>query len=167
MKYWYIILAIGIVACGTPESPKSEKLSDKTENVNTTSYMSYGTKIKANGALPVKELETAIEGKDTVFIKLEATIIETCPKKGCWMTVDVGNEEEIMVRFTDYGFFVPTEEQEGKTAIFEGRAFRDTVDVETLQHYAEDAGKPQEEIDQITEPEITIAFLADGVIIKQ
>ena len=39
--------------------------------------------------------------------------------------------------------------------------------VKELRHYAEDAGKSKEEIDLITEPEITISFLADGVLIKE
>ena len=38
--------------------------------------------------------------------------------------------------------------------------------VEELKHYAEDAGETQEVIDAITEPEISLAFEAKGVIIK-
>ena len=34
------------------------------------------------------------------------------------------------------------------------------------KHYAEDAGKSEEEIAAINEPEYDINFIADGVIIK-
>ena len=35
-----------------------------------------------------------------------------------------------------------------------------------LKHYAEDAGKSEEEIALITEPIYELGFIADGVIIK-
>ena len=40
------------------------------------------------------------------------------------------------------------------------------VDVATLQHYAEDAGKSKEAIAAITEPQEMLTFEAEGVIIK-
>jgi hypothetical protein len=36
-----------------------------------------------------------------------------------------------------------------------------------LKHYAEDAGKSEEEIAQITEPSYDLGFTADGVIIAE
>ena len=42
----------------------------------------------------------------------------------------------------------------------------ETQTVDWLKHKAEDAGKSQEEIDAITEPEVKVSFMADGVIIK-
>jgi hypothetical protein len=47
-----------------------------------------------------------------------------------------------------------------------GYATVDTVDVEMLRHFAEDAGKSQDEIDAITEPEYELTFEATGVLIK-
>ena len=41
-----------------------------------------------------------------------------------------------------------------------------SVSVEMLKHYAEDAGEPEDVIEAITEPEISIGFEAFGVIIK-
>ena len=69
------------------------------------------------------------------------------------------------VRFMDYGFFVPTKGLEGKKAVMQGTATREVVDVPTLRHYAEDAGKSKEEIELITDPETNLMFLADGVLI--
>ena len=36
-----------------------------------------------------------------------------------------------------------------------------------LRHYAEDAGKTEEEIMTITEPEYVLSFTANGVIIQE
>ena len=98
--------------------------------------------------------------------KLEGQILSTCPMKGCWMRMSV-EQDTILVRFKDYGFFVPKSGAEGKSAIVNGNISVDTLSVAQLKHYAEDAGKSEEEISFITQPEITISFLADGVIIKQ
>jgi hypothetical protein len=70
-----------------------------------------------------------------------------------------------MVTFKDYGFFVPLESG-GKTALMKGIAYYDTISVEMLKHYAEDAGKSEEEIALITEPELAISFEASGVKLK-
>ena len=86
-------------------------------------------------------------------------------KKGCWMTLDTG-EDTLFIKFRDYGFFVPIDSVEGKTAVIQGDLFLDTTTVEMLKHYAEDAGKSEEEIAQITEPIYELGFIADGVIIK-
>jgi len=71
-----------------------------------------------------------------------------------------------MVRFKDYGFFMPLDSQ-GKQVIVEGKAFVKITPVDELQHYAEDAGKSKEEIAKITEPRKEFAFEANGVLIKK
>ena len=85
--------------------------------------------------------------------------------KGCWMKMNVNNDT-ILVRFKDYGFFVPKNGIEGKSSVINGKISIDTLSIDQLKHYAEDAGKTKAEIALINEPEITISFLADGVIIK-
>ena len=76
------------------------------------------------------------------------------------------NNDTLLVRFKDYGFFVPKTGSEGKSVIINGKLSIDTLSVGQLKHYAEDAGKTKFEISLITKPEITLSFLADGVIIK-
>ena len=99
-------------------------------------------------------------------IKLEGEILSSCPMKGCWMKISC-KKDTVLVRFKDYGFFVPKNGIEGKRTIINGNISVDTLSVAQLQHYAEDAGKSKEEIALITKPEITISFLADGVLIKE
>ena len=98
--------------------------------------------------------------------KLEGQILSTCPMKGCWMKMSV-ERDTILVRFKDYGFFVPKSGAEGKSAIINGKLSVDTLSVAQLRHYAEDAGKSKEEVSKIVKPEITISFLADGVVIDR
>ena len=99
-------------------------------------------------------------------VKIEGEILSSCPMKGCWMRISV-EKDTVLVRFKDYGFFVPKSGIEGKSTIINGSLSVDTLSIAQLQHYAEDAGKSKKEIALITKPEITISFLADGVLIKE
>ena len=165
-KVIFAILLFGFYACS--ETPQNAEVEDSTEEVvvETVAMNFYGDTIDPNGAISPTELYIQMEGKDTMEVMMAATINETCPKKGCWMTLDMGNGEEMRVRFKDYGFFVPTEGLGGKTATVKGIAFTDTVSVDYLRHYAEDANASEEEIAAITEPEIRINFEATGVVIE-
>ena len=98
-------------------------------------------------------------------VVLDGVITQTCAKKGCWMEVKV-ELDTILVRFKDYGFFVPKSGLEKKETIIEGYPKQDTISVKMLKHYAEDAGKTKKEIDKITTPKYKISFIADGVIIR-
>ena len=126
----------------------------------------FGEELSNNKAVKATTLAKSMEGKETMEVKLKGEINEVCQMKGCWMTVDAGKETEIRVTFKDYGFFVP-KDAAGKTVVFEGEAKYETVDVETLKHYAEDAGKSQEEIDAITESQTKLTFVASGVEIME
>jgi len=99
-------------------------------------------------------------------VKIEGEILSSCPMKGCWMRIFV-EKDTVLVRFKDYGFFVPKSGIEGKSTIINGSLSVDTLSIAQLQHYAEDAGKSKKEIALITKPEVTISFLADGVLIKE
>ena len=48
-----------------------------------------------------------------------------------------------------------------------GDIFRDTISIERLRHYAEDAKKSKKEILAITQPEYKINMIADAVAIKE
>lgn len=123
----------------------------------------YGEKIDKTGAI---EIQKAIDQNKDSTLKLKGEILTTCANKGCWMTMKVNDDQEIRVTFKDYGFFVPTEGVEGKTAIVQGELKKEVTDVETLKHFAEDAGKTEEEIAMITEPKEEYSFVASGVIIE-
>jgi len=100
-------------------------------------------------------------GESNVVVR--GTIIDVCPKKGCWMRVRDG-DDELFVRFQDYAFFVPMNAT-GRDIVMHGTALSQTASVEELRHYAADAGKSQAEIAAITEPEQRVTFFADSVYI--
>ncbi|MDX6746447.1 DUF4920 domain-containing protein [Polaribacter sp. PL03] len=131
-------------------------------------YASYGDKISEEKAMTSKEMLTKFESMnvgDTVNVKFASEIKEVCVKKGCWMKLPLAEETETMVRFKDYGFFMPLDSK-GKEVIVEGKAFVKITPVEELQHYAEDAGKSKEEIAKIIAPKKEFAFEANGVLLK-
>ena len=113
----------------------------------------------------IKTINTSLKAS-TNRIKIKGEIISTCPMKGCWMNMLVSNDT-VLVRFKDYGFFVPKQGVEGDSVIVNGFLSVDTLSVPQLRHYAEDAGKNNEEIMKIKKPKITLSFLADGVAIQE
>ena len=125
----------------------------------------FGEPITTENALAPAEFINTVEQRGEATAKVEGEVTNVCAVKGCWMTMDVGGQE-MMVRFKDYGFFVP-KDAAGKTAVVQGQAKVDTVDVATLRHYAEDAGKSAEEVKAITEPEVKLSFEADGVLLRE
>jgi hypothetical protein len=165
MKITIITLAVLIffVSC------KEKKDSNKDFQKENITYLSYGKKITAENAVSkegmAKKFEDLKKG-DTIDMKFASNINEVCKTKGCWMKLDLGSDSEAMVRFTDYGFFVPLNSDK-RDVIIEGRAFVSEISVEELQHYAKDAGKSEEEIAQITEPKTSFGFEADGVLMVQ
>lgn len=127
--------------------------------------VTYGKAIDKNKAVSVKSLESSLEKSENYAGKIEGEVVAVCKKKGCFLTLKrEGNGDPIMVRFTDYGYFVP-EDLVGKTVVVEGKAKVKETTVEWLKHYAEDQGKSKEEIAKIKEPKRDINIVADGVLV--
>jgi len=166
-KLLLMLPALLLFACGAQTEKNNQESSINDEATSDQAVVNfYGDTISADGAITVDELVAQMEGVDTLKTKVEGTINQTCQMKGCWMTMAMADGSEMRVKFKDYGFFVPTEGAEGKTAIIEGMAFTDTISVDHLKHLAEDAGKTEEQIAAINEPEVGLNFEAHGVIIR-
>ncbi|SED08357.1 protein of unknown function [Tenacibaculum sp. MAR_2009_124] len=147
----------------------TNKENSTEEKTQKAEYVSFGEKISSNAPITKTELLNKyknLKSGDTLDLKFTSSINSVCKKKGCWMKLDLGENKESMVRFKDYGFFMPLN-SEDKEVIVNGKAFVTEISVDELQHYAKDAGKPEEEIAKITEPEYTYAFEADGVLMKE
>ena len=132
---------------------------------NDNNYERYGELFETSEIINY-ELERDNFLNSSSKVKIEGEILSSCPMKGCWMKISV-EKDTVLVRFKDYSFFVPKNGIEGKSTIINGKLSVDTLSIAQLQHYAEDAGKSKEEISFISKPEITISFLADGVLIKE
>jgi hypothetical protein len=125
----------------------------------------YGQKIDFQGIDNYYSVKNDLLKVNKKHVKIKGKILSSCPMKGCWMKVNVDNDT-LLVRFKDYGFFVPKSGLEGKSTILSGIISIDTLSVAQLQHYAEDAGKSSNEINLIKNPQITLSVLADGVLIE-
>lgn len=171
-RFHYLTLAVlvgfGMTACNqADEAASAEPMATETSTeAELPSTGNFGKTITEDGAVTLASIETEVVPGEEYAAKVEGEIVEVCQKKGCWMTVKKDDGSVVRVTFKDYGFFVP-KDAAGKWVVMEGVAFYDTLSVATLQHYAEDAGKPAEEVAKITEPEYKVTFEADGVIIKQ
>lgn len=175
MKYISMfLLAAGLMlACqsntsqGGAEGEDAPAMTFPKDSVATDGSASFhGFRIEEGGAIPVVQLKDHVMQNGPAELKIEGDVEAVCQAKGCWMTMKLDEEETMRVTFKDYGFFVP-KDASGKKSVLEGRVFTDTVSVEERRHYAVDGGMSEEEAAQtITEPEISLAFEATGVIIK-
>ena len=140
----------------------------KKEEVKVN-YASFGEKITTENVISKNEMFSkfkTLKTGDTIDVKFASTVNKVCKTKGCWMKIDLGEEQEATVKFKDYGFFVPMNSEE-RMVVVSGKAYASVVSIEELQHFALDAGKSEEEVAKITEPKFTYSFLADGVLIAE
>lgn len=161
--YLTVLTSFLLTSCGSGEEKKEE--APKEDSTATSSAYKAGEEIDPAGALNIATMLDSLKGKDSMEVKLTAKINEVCQVKGCWMTVDLGNGEDMRVRFKDYAFFVP-KDANGKTATMQGWVKVDTIGVDELKHLAGDAGKSKDKIDAIKEPKPEMTFMASGVIIE-
>lgn len=86
--------------------------------------MVYGKATTTAGAISVKALTQKLHADTNQrFIgKVRGEIMEVCKQKGCYIRLKPeGKGEPIMVRFKDYGFFMP-QDALGKTIVLDGQA---------------------------------------------
>lgn len=168
MKNLWILLAFAVIFLFSCKNIDNNKDVDSAQNQQDLAYSSYGEKISSQNSLTPAEMEekfSNLKEGDTIEVSFKTTVNSVCKGKGCWMTLDLPQEEDVMVKFKDYGFFVPMDIEE-KEVVVNGKAFVAEVSVEEQQHYAEDKGDSPEKIAAITQPKRTLTFLADGVLIK-
>lgn len=168
MKYLWILpvfALLSLLSCKNVDNTKDVEVIAETPNL---AYSSYGEQISSQNSLTAAEMEERFKNLkegDTIEVSFKTKVNSVCKDKGCWMTLDLPKEGDVMVKFKDYGFFVPMDIEE-KEVVVNGKAFVAEVSVEEQQHYAKDKGDSPEKIAAITQPKRTLTFLADGVLIK-
>ena len=125
----------------------------------------YGKPFDGANSLTADEVVNRAADRELPNIAVTGKIEEVCQSEGCWMRIARSQGPSLLVKFKDHEFFIP-KDMAGKDVIFFGKAYSTTLSVKMLRHYAEDAGKPKEEIEKITEPSKGVAFEATGVVIK-
>jgi len=161
-----IVLTLWVCVFVLTSCKQNAENTDK--NAEGVVYASFGKSMTEDDVLQpldaLMQYEVMSEG-DTIESKITARVSEVCQVKGCWMILDLADGKEVMVKFKDYGFFVP-KDIVGKEVIINGLAFISDMSVDEQLHYAEDAGKTPAQIANIVQSKTTLSFEADGVLIK-
>lgn len=160
MRIFTLCCILALFACGSAQTDQAT--TNKVEDAKAATV--YGAEISPDGAVSLEKLSKLIASQEKVETKVKGEVVGVCQVKGCWMEMAMPQGENMRVKFKDYGFFVP-KELLGEVVI-EGTAFQETISVDDLRHYAEDAGKSKEEIAAITEPEQSLSFIATGVYVE-
>lgn len=126
----------------------------------------YGAKVDLKQVMNASELPAQLAKADTLKAQVKGKALASCSSKGCWMTLQINDSTSAFIKMKDYGFFVPTAIA-GKNVVVDGKVYTRTTSVEELKHYAEDAKKPQKEIDAITQPKTEIRIMADGIVVVE
>jgi hypothetical protein len=122
----------------------------------------YGKQVKTKSVVNVEDFAKTMDTAASWTGVVTGTVKQVCKKEGCWLRLDDGTPEGIMVQMEDHKFLVP-KDIDGKTVYVLGTATKTTTSVKMLQHYAEDAGKSKAEIEAITQPKTEVKVQATGV----
>ena len=164
MKKLNVILVLFLVIVSN-----TVRAQNAANSFDSKDYALFGNKFNVSKFYTKNEMlkkYKALKKGDTISVQFQSNIKAVCKKKGCWMKMELAGDNDSFVKFKDYGFFVPLNADKNQ-AIVHGKAFIDVVSVDELKHYAKDGGKSIAEIAKIVKPEVTYAFLADGVYIKK
>ena len=167
MKKYFSLICVMTLLFACNSNKKAENKSEEKAN-NEIAYVSIGEEISPDDALSADRMAEhykSMKVGDTVNSKMVAKVDEVCQSKGCWMKLDLEDGNQVMVKFKDYGFFMP-KDIAGQEVIINGIAFVEEMSVDDQRHYAEDAGQSDEEVEAITESKKTYSFEADGVLLK-
>lgn len=161
-----VFCAVICFACtqsGENTTKETEVTKEETPVAEEKSETEFGIAVDASTAFTLASMVEKVGEADSMLdLTVKGKVKEVCQMKGCWMTLEKEDGSTIRVSFKDYKLFMPKDLAGSEVAIH-GKAMKKTLSVETLKHFAEDAGKSEDEIAQITEPETSLAFEADGV----
>ena len=151
--FGFLAVAMLVSSCFDPS---------KKEVVGYSEYGPHSVDIAKAIPIDVMVADFKVNASARKAYTVTAEIEEVCAKAGCWINIKQKSGAEMMVRFKDH-FTIPTDTKLGTQAFLHGDLFVDTISVDMLRHFAEDAGKTQEEIEKITEAKINMGFEADGI----
>jgi len=157
----FILSVVTLISWNNPVELKNE--------IRKVKFVSYGSyDVDVNKAVALSEVCAAMtDEKGEKEFTFKAEITKVCAKAGCWISVTKPDGTSLTIRFKDH-FTIPTDTPAGSLSYLHGKAFWNTISVEMLKHFAEDAGKSEEEIAKITEPKYELSFEADGIkIVKE
>jgi hypothetical protein len=161
-----------LAACNRPTADPALEVDAHADDPGRIDFTAYGDPIAEDGeAISPADLAANPAAYDGQRVRVEGTIVQVCQQKGCWMTLENGTDEPIRVHVPkdeagEYRWTLPMD-LGPQHVIVEGTAEARTVDVDERRHYAEDAGRPQEEIDAITIPQQAAVIHASGILVER
>jgi len=167
MKFKAILFAVAISVSTLAFAQETSQKKVSPPPGNALVGDTYGAGVNATSeskAITVDKLSKKLkkENKKLENVAIKGKVTDVCEKKGCWLTIQTEDNSQFFVKMKDYAFFVPTA-LKGKNVVLDGTAERKVISVDEQKHYAEDAKKPQSEIDAITKPQEEIRFVANGI----
>ena len=163
-KLMYSRLMAGMISFAACGQSGEEAHDEKASGVEQNEAGGYGKVVTPDNPVALTDLMDDMDKANGFQGQVTGTVVASCQNKGCWMTLDGGNGQTMMVSFKDYGFFVPMD-MAGKQVVIEGIAEIRTVGVDEQRHLAQDGGASEEEINAITEEKQELSFVADGVVV--
>ncbi|MDR6157292.1 MULTISPECIES: DUF4920 domain-containing protein [Chryseobacterium] len=165
MKFKSLLFAAAVSVSTLAFAQESKKSGPPAGNAVVGDV--YGGGVASNAeskAMSVDKLSKKLKKSDKKVenVAVKGKVTDVCDKKGCWLTIQTEDNSQFFVKMKDYAFFVPTA-LKGKNVVLEGSAERKVTSVDEQKHYAEDAKKPQSEIDAIKTPKEEIRFVANGI----
>lgn len=165
MKFKSLLFAVAVSVSTLAFAQESKKAGPPAGNAVVGDV--YGGGVASNAeskAISVDKLSKKLkkDNKKVENVAVKGKVTDVCDKKGCWLTIQTEDNSQFFVKMKDYGFFVPTA-LKGKNVVLEGSAERKVTSIDEQKHYAEDAKKPQSEIDAIKTPKEEIRFVANGI----
>ena len=149
---------------------------------NMPEGQTFGGKVTIEKTVSIAEVYTDPQKYEGKEIRMDGEITQVCQHKGCWIKMTDG-QKELVVRFKDYGFFVPKDAARSKVTIqgifttnadkhvmeeaeaqekgeFEGHA---PEDGEEEEHHKKEENKEVNDSDK--DDEMPYSFVAHAVII--
>lgn len=157
----FLLFLLGVFSCIAQQEIETTAMQPPVEGTY------YGAKFQVDESKSKQEIwqhYNTMALTDTLSVQFRTTVREVCKVKGCWMIVELPDGEQAMVRFKDYGFFMPSDIPE-KQVVLNGLAFVEEMSISDQKHYATDGGKSVDEIAKITSPKRTYSFEASGVLV--
>jgi predicted small lipoprotein YifL len=166
-----LVVATTLAACGRPaENPGPDVAPDTTAPGHEDLIL--GAEISAEGlALSPADIAASPTTYQGQHVRVEGTVTAVCAGEDCWLAFDNPGGLPVRVFPPEDGAGVPAwrfpHRVTGVEAIVEGTVMEDAISRAELQRYAEAAGRPQGEIDVLTQADATAAIVARGVRIAR
>lgn len=165
MKKLLAILTIVAIFTACENNQEKTTTKESVETIIQKDPNIFGKEITIEKVADSRRLPGLMDSVNSIQTKLIGKVANVCQSSGCWLDIELGNNQYIHVTFKDEVFVVP-KDIAGKTAIIEGVGTKEIVSVDMQKKAAKNQGLSQKKIDAITDPVTEYYFEATGVTIK-